>query len=111
MRTVLCLNPFENQVYFHTKIARPTSSLSSTSLNPFMNQVYFNWVWNIWIVSSMTLRLNPFESQVYFYSGPGKAARGAGLRQQNNINCYIWKEMFLYSSCEKMYKIKIVITS
>ena len=56
MRTVLCLNPFENQVYFHTKTARPTSSLSSTSLNPFMNQVYF-------------------------YSGPGKALCGAALRR------------------------------
>ena len=66
-----------------------------------MNQVYFHCANDKNKAVSAKNSLNPFESQVYFYSGPGKAARGAGLRQQNNINCYIWKEMFLYSSCEK----------
>ena len=37
----MCLNPFENQVYFHVVVDKTLKELLG-SLNPFENQVYFH---------------------------------------------------------------------
>ena len=61
-----CLNPFENQVYFHKGICRIRRR--ADGLNPFENQVYFHDSGRARMIArSPFLRLNPFENQVYFH--------------------------------------------
>ena len=65
---MLCLNPFESQVYFHRLVVLLRRLVSLSSLNPFESQVYFHLQHFSEKVPSGLHGLNPFESQVYFHT-------------------------------------------